>query len=88
MAEAQARVGEALGRLTSANAAPEQVAVRRAQVETASAEIEQAEAAVRQAAMLAFLDDFWLLGVLALATVPLALLIKTIRPGRSPEAGH
>ncbi len=47
--EAQARIGEALGRLAAANAAPHQVAVSRAQADTASAEVEQARAAVEQA---------------------------------------
>ena len=49
VAEAQARIGEALGRLASAQAAPHQVAVSRAQADLASAEVEQAQAAVEQA---------------------------------------
>lgn len=34
----------------------------------------------RQAAMLAFIDDFWLLGVTCLAIIPLMLLMKKTRP--------
>src|SRR5919108_5666607 len=49
VAEAQARIGEALGRLASAQAAPHQVEVSRAQADLASAEVEQARAAVEQA---------------------------------------
>jgi membrane fusion protein, multidrug efflux system len=48
VAEAQARIGEALGRLASAHAAPHQVAVSRAQADLASAEVEQTQAAVEQ----------------------------------------
>jgi membrane fusion protein, multidrug efflux system len=47
----QARLGEALGRLAGANAAPQQVAVSRSQAELARAETEQARAAVEQAAL-------------------------------------
>lgn len=47
--EAQARVGEALGRLAAANAAPYQVAVSQSQADTASAEVTQARAAVEHA---------------------------------------
>jgi membrane fusion protein (multidrug efflux system) len=46
---AQAGVGEALGRLSQANTAPEQVAVSQAQVATAGASIEQLRAAVAEA---------------------------------------
>ena len=49
MLEAQARVGEALGRLAAANAAPYQVAVSQSQADTASAEVTQARAAVEHA---------------------------------------
>ena len=45
----QAQVGQASGKLSEANSAPQQVAVRQSEVETTSAEIEQAQAAVRQA---------------------------------------
>jgi len=45
----QAQVGQATGRLSEANSAPQQVAVKQSEVETTSAEIEQAETAVRQA---------------------------------------
>ena len=45
----QAQVGQAAGKLSEANSAPQQVAVKQSEVETTSAEIEQAEAAVRQA---------------------------------------
>ena len=47
--EAQARVGEALGRLAATNAAPYQVAVSQSQADTASAEVAQARAAVEHA---------------------------------------
>jgi membrane fusion protein, multidrug efflux system len=47
--ESQARVGEAVGQLESANSAPDQVAASRSQVNVAGAEIEQAQAAVQQA---------------------------------------
>ena len=47
--EAQARVGEALGRLAAAQAAPYQVAVSQANADTASAEVTQARAAVERA---------------------------------------
>ena len=36
----------------------------------------------RQAAMLAFVDDFWLLGVTCLAIIPLMLLLKKVPPRR------
>jgi membrane fusion protein, multidrug efflux system len=49
--EAQARIGEAQGRLASAQAAPHQVAVSQAQADLASAEVEQARAALEQAAI-------------------------------------
>ena len=45
----QAQAGQAAGKLSEANSAPQQVAVRQSEVDTTSAEIEQAEAAVRQA---------------------------------------
>src|SRR5207237_1170441 len=48
-AEAEARVGEAMGRLNQANSAPQQVAVSKYQVETASAEIGRLQAGVKQA---------------------------------------
>jgi membrane fusion protein (multidrug efflux system) len=51
VAEAQARIGEAQGRLASAQAAPHQVAVSQAQADLASAEVEQARAALEQAAI-------------------------------------
>ena len=34
----------------------------------------------RQAAMLAFVDDFWLLGVTCLAIIPIMLLMKKTKP--------
>jgi len=42
----------------------------------------------KQSALLAFLDVFWLLFLLALAAVPLVLLIKNIRRGAPAGAGH
>jgi membrane fusion protein (multidrug efflux system) len=47
--EAQARIGEALGRLAIAHAGPHQVVVSQAQADLARAEVEQAHAAVEQA---------------------------------------
>ncbi len=46
---AQAQVGQALGRFNEAGAAPQQIAVRESDVQTANAEIEQARTAVKQA---------------------------------------
>ncbi|MEK6303324.1 MAG: HlyD family secretion protein [Acidobacteriota bacterium] len=46
--ESQARVGEARGQLAGANAAPDQVAASRSQVNVSSADIEQAQATVQQ----------------------------------------
>jgi membrane fusion protein, multidrug efflux system len=51
VAQEQARLGEARGRLAAANTAPQQVAVSRSQAELAGAEVEQARAAVEQAAL-------------------------------------
>ena len=42
----------------------------------------------KQSALLAFLDVFWLLFLLALAAVPLVLLIKNVRRGAPATAGH
>jgi DHA2 family multidrug resistance protein len=42
----------------------------------------------KQSSLLAFLDVFWLLGLLALAAVPLVLLIKNIRRAAPAGAGH
>ena len=42
----------------------------------------------KQSALLASLDVFWLLCVLALAGSPLVLLIKNIRRGGTAAAGH
>lgn len=36
---------------------------------------------LRQATMMAFIDDFWLVGVAVLAVIPLVLLMKKNRPG-------
>jgi len=41
----------------------------------------------REAAMMAFIDAFWLLGVIYVATVPLLFLMKKTRPG-SVSLGH
>jgi DHA2 family multidrug resistance protein len=41
----------------------------------------------RHAAMLAFVDDFWLMGLTFLALIPLMFLMKKSRPhGGSPMA--
>ena len=42
----------------------------------------------RQAAMLSFVDDFWLLGVIFLAVIPLMLLLKKAKPPEGPVAAH
>jgi membrane fusion protein (multidrug efflux system) len=47
--QAQARLGEAMGRLAAANAAPHQMSVSQAQAANAAAEIAQARAAVERA---------------------------------------
>ncbi|MBI5014574.1 MAG: DHA2 family efflux MFS transporter permease subunit [Deltaproteobacteria bacterium] len=43
---------------------------------------------VRQATILSYLDNFWLLGVGALALVPLALTLRRIPLGRPASGGH
>jgi membrane fusion protein (multidrug efflux system) len=45
----EAQVGQAVGKLSEAKSAPQQVAVKQSELETTAAEIEQAEAAVRPA---------------------------------------
>ena len=42
----------------------------------------------RQAAMLAFVDDFWLLGGLFLLLIPIMFLMKKMRPQRAAIAAH
>src|SRR5262249_13091891 len=42
----------------------------------------------KQSALLAFLDVFWLLCLLALAAIPLVLFIKNVRRGAPAAAGH
>jgi DHA2 family multidrug resistance protein len=42
----------------------------------------------KQAAMLSFLDVFWLLALLALCAIPFILFIKNIRRGGPAPAGH
>jgi len=42
----------------------------------------------KQSALLASLDVFWLLCLLALGAVPLVLLIKNVRRGAPAGAGH
>jgi DHA2 family multidrug resistance protein len=37
----------------------------------------------RQATMLAFLDDFWLMALLALAMIPLMFLMKKTKPQKA-----
>jgi DHA2 family multidrug resistance protein len=44
--------------------------------------------AEKNAVMLAFLDCFLLLGIVAFAGLPLALLIKKFRSGAPPAGGH
>jgi MFS transporter, DHA2 family, multidrug resistance protein len=42
----------------------------------------------RQANMLAFIEVFWILGVICLAMIPLMLLMKKSQPGHSPLMSH
>jgi len=42
----------------------------------------------RQANMLAFIEVFWILGIVCLAMIPLMLLMKKSQPGRSPLMPH
>jgi DHA2 family multidrug resistance protein len=42
----------------------------------------------RQSAMLAFLDNFWLLGVIFLTVIPLMFLLKKAEPHSGPVAVH
>ena len=41
---------------------------------------------MRHAAMLAFLDDFWLMAVATLGMIPFMFLMKKVRPHKGPEA--
>lgn len=43
---------------------------------------------LRQSAMLAFIDVFWILGVLSLAMTPLLFLIKPSPRPREPMPAH
>jgi DHA2 family multidrug resistance protein len=40
---------------------------------------------MRHATMLAFLDDFWLMGVVILIMIPFMFLMKKVRPHRGPD---
>ena len=42
----------------------------------------------RQAAMLSFVDDFWLLGLIFLAVIPLMLFMKKAKPATEAVAAH
>ena len=42
----------------------------------------------RQAAMLAFIDVYWILGVVCLAMIPLMFLMKRARPASGPVLSH
>lgn len=41
----------------------------------------------QQATMLAYIDDFWLVGVAVLVMIPLVFLMKKVKPG-GPIAVH
>ena len=41
-----------------------------------------------QAALLAYIDVFWILTLISLAAVPLALLLRKIKLGGAVAAGH
>jgi hypothetical protein len=47
-----------------------------------------ANAMSQQAAMLSFLDCFWLLGFVAIIGLPLALIVKHFAVARAPVGGH
>ncbi|MGA3041464.1 MAG: EmrB/QacA family drug resistance transporter, partial [Bryobacteraceae bacterium] len=38
----------------------------------------------RQSAMLAFVDSFWVLGIIFLAVIPLMFFIKSVGPHKGP----
>ena len=42
----------------------------------------------RHSAMLAFVDDFWLMGLTFLSLIPLMFLMKKSRPHRAPVSAH
>jgi DHA2 family multidrug resistance protein len=42
----------------------------------------------RHAAMLAFVDDFWMMGLMFLSLVPLMFLMKKSRPHGAPPSAH
>jgi DHA2 family multidrug resistance protein len=42
----------------------------------------------RHAAMLAFLDDFWMMGLMFLSLIPLMFLMKKSRPHGAPISAH
>jgi DHA2 family multidrug resistance protein len=42
----------------------------------------------RQAAMLAFIDNFWIMGVIFLCAIPLMFLMKRAAPHKGPMGGH
>jgi MFS transporter, DHA2 family, multidrug resistance protein len=41
-----------------------------------------------QAAYLAYIDVFWVLMLMSLATVPLALILRKVKPGAAAPVGH
>ena len=41
-----------------------------------------------QAALLAYIDVFVTLGVIALVLVPLALTLRSVKPGAAPAGAH
>ena len=43
---------------------------------------------MRHATMLAFLDDFWLMGVVILLVVPFMFLMKKVAPHKGPDVAH
>ncbi len=42
----------------------------------------------KQAAMLSFVDNFWIMGIIFLAAIPLMFLMKKTRPHKGPIGGH
>ncbi|MGY4285086.1 hypothetical protein ACVWXO_004306 [Bradyrhizobium sp. LM2.7] len=41
-----------------------------------------------QAALLAYMDVFWVLTLISLAAIPLALMLRKIKPGGAAPMGH
>ena len=42
----------------------------------------------QQSSLLAYIDVFWVMMILALCAIPLALLLRKVKPGKAAPAGH